>query len=103
MPSLSAALSCSLVHCERGGVAITFAISSIAMLAIGGGAVDFARFHSTKTELRKAADAAVLAAASMSGVTDDRRITEATTIFTANYRTQRFEVAPVVRTEFPLR
>jgi Flp pilus assembly protein TadG len=48
---------------QRGNTAIIFGLAAIPLLALGGGAVDFAHRHKVRGELQSAADTAALAAA----------------------------------------
>ena len=48
---------------QRGNTAIIFGLAIIPLLALGGGAVDFAHRHKVRGELQSAADTAALAAA----------------------------------------
>jgi Flp pilus assembly protein TadG len=48
---------------QRGNTAIIFGLAAIPLLALGGGAVDFAHRHQVRAELQAAADTAALAAA----------------------------------------
>lgn len=52
-----------MLQCQRGAVALTFAVAVPVLLGLIGGTVDFVFYLRHQTELQTAADAAVLAAA----------------------------------------
>ena len=47
---------------QRGNVAVTFAMASVALVGVGGGAIDYASTNSTTAHLQAVTDAAVLVA-----------------------------------------
>ncbi|MGI9413476.1 MAG: vWA domain-containing protein [Hyphomicrobiales bacterium] len=69
----------------RGNVAIIFSLALIPMLLAGGAAVDIARAYVVENRMQSALDAAALAAASVTGVSDEERIETAEAVFAANY------------------
>ncbi len=71
---------------QRGNVAIIFGLAAIPLMLGAGMAVDYARAVTTKNSLQSASDAAALAAASLSGVSDDERIAMAKNVFQANFK-----------------
>jgi hypothetical protein len=54
---------CSAVHDDRGSVAIVFALTTIVVMAVVGGAVDFGRTVLAREKLQTSVDSAALAAA----------------------------------------
>lgn len=50
--------------CERGAIAVIFALSAVPLVAVSGAAVDYGRALSFKSQLQTAADATAIAAAS---------------------------------------
>jgi Flp pilus assembly protein TadG len=70
---------------KRGNVAITLGLAIVPAVMFIGGAVDFGNAYRTKQRVQAAADAAVLAAASMPhGTSDAARQARAVGIFNAN-------------------
>jgi len=48
--------------CDRGSVTLVFALATVVLLAVAGGAIDYSSALNTRTEMQHALDAAVLAA-----------------------------------------
>lgn len=59
----------NFIRDEKGSIAIIFALTMVPAMLLVGGAVDFGRAYSLHEKLQKAADSAVLAAASMPSTT----------------------------------
>lgn len=72
------------LRCERGNVAIIFALAVIPMVLAVGSAVDLARIYMVKQRLESALDAAGLAAGAVTNPATDLQ-TVANAFFTANY------------------
>lgn len=72
------------LRCERGNVAIIFALAVIPMVLAVGSAVDLARIYMVKQRLESALDAAGLAAGAVTNPDTDLQ-TVANAFFTANY------------------
>jgi Flp pilus assembly protein TadG len=62
---------------KRGNVAITFALSAIAIFAFTAAAVDYSRFTGTRTKLQSAADGAALAGLQAATATASMTLAEA--------------------------
>lgn len=73
----------SFERCERGGVALIFALSMLVIVAVVGGAIDFGRTFHARTQTQNALDAAVLAGARVLQTQGDesQAIAAATTYF----------------------
>jgi Flp pilus assembly protein TadG len=69
---------------RSGNVAILFALTSLVMFSVVGIAIDYGRAVHARGQLQSAADAAALAAASKSNLSDDERLELAAAIFSAN-------------------
>jgi Flp pilus assembly protein TadG len=72
------------IRCERGNVAIIFALAVIPMVLAVGTAVDLARIYMVKQRLESALDAAGLAAGAVTNPATDLQ-TVANAFFTANF------------------
>lgn len=83
--SIAPLLPHRLLHCERGGVAIIFALTLIPLLLAIGLAVDTARAYAVKSRLQQALDAAALAVGSSTG-TDAELRALAQKFFDANFK-----------------
>ena len=70
---------------KRGNVAIIFGLAAVPMMLGAGIAVDYARGVTAKNTMQSAADAAALAAASMTDASDADRIAMAQSVFDANF------------------
>ena len=70
--------------CQKGTVAILYALSIVPILVAAGSAVDYARYFANTTELQAALDSAALAAATSNGSTNDERVAAAEAFFSAN-------------------
>ncbi|MEO0982473.1 MAG: pilus assembly protein TadG-related protein [Pseudomonadota bacterium] len=70
----------------RGGVAITYALSVVAMVGVAGLALDYTHAVTKRQEMQVGADAAALTAARASGVTTAEREALADSIFLANVK-----------------
>ena len=69
---------------RAGGTAVIFALTLLPIVAIVAGGLDFSRSLNAKTKLQAALDSALLAAATMTGATDDERVQHAKDVFQAN-------------------
>ena len=81
--SLPFTLSC-LRSNNDGSIAITFALTAVAVFGLTGVAVDFGRAISARSRLQAAADIAALAAVRTRSMSDQDRIAAARTAFQAN-------------------
>lgn len=77
-------LLCNFRKDERGNIAIIFGLAAIPFMVAAGMAVDYGRAVVAKHKMQSAMDAAVLAAASMSGDPDARKAM-GKAVFEANY------------------
>ncbi len=77
-------LARTLSRNETGNIGVLFALAAIPVLIAGGVAVDFATGHKAKSAVQVAADAAVLAGASLTDGSDAERADLAREIFAAN-------------------
>jgi Flp pilus assembly protein TadG len=69
---------------QDGGVAMIFALAFIPVLGLSGAAVDYASATQTRARMSQAADAAVLATANQTGLTNEARTLYAKRYFEAN-------------------
>jgi Flp pilus assembly protein TadG len=84
--------------CQKGTVAITYALSAIPLLLAAGASIDFVRFMNAQTEIQAALDAAGLAAAVAEDVSDSQRITIGEDAFAANLSNKVFDAGGVTAT-----
>ncbi|MEJ0022149.1 MAG: pilus assembly protein TadG-related protein [Alphaproteobacteria bacterium] len=70
---------------RRGNMAMIFALSVIPVLVTGGAGIDLARALAVRSKLYSAVDAAALAVASKSGISQTQAQTLAQQYFTANF------------------
>lgn len=70
--------------CERGSVAILYAISAIPVFIAAGSAIDYVRYFNHTTELQVALDSAALAAAATPEASDTERLALAEATFLRN-------------------
>lgn len=75
------------VRNDRGGVALMFGLAVVPLIGLAGAAVDYNRASQLRAKMASAADAAVLAAAKMSGKTEGERRAAANATFNANLGT----------------
>jgi Flp pilus assembly protein TadG len=80
----------TLFHClagdKRGSVATLFALALLPIIGAAAVALDYSKATRDRTELQKAVDAAALGAVDPDEIDDQRRITLAKSIFSANDR-----------------
>ena len=69
----------------RGNVAIIFGLTLLPMMIAAGAAVDIARAYVVENKLQAALDAAALSAATVTGTSEEERITAAKATFQSNY------------------
>lgn len=69
---------------HRGNVAITFALSMLLIIVVGGGAIEFAAANAAKGQLSDALDSAVLAGAATLSTSDDLAEATAATYLSRN-------------------
>jgi Flp pilus assembly protein TadG len=71
-------------NCQKGSIAVLYAISAIPVCIAAGSAVDYIRYLANVTELQAALDSAALAAAATPEATDAQRLALAEATFTRN-------------------
>ncbi len=87
------------VRCNRGGVAMTFALSALAIAFAIGAAVDCSIIRNARQRMQDAADSAVLNAATLPGNTPDAtRQAMADAVFVNNFNNSDVSVATKVLT-----
>ena len=84
--------------CQKGGIAILYALSAIPLCIAAGSAVDFIRYVANSTELQAALDSAALAAAATPELTDEERLAMAEATFVANLENGGLSDATITRT-----
>jgi len=72
-----------LMRDDRGNVAMMFGLAAIALIGVGGLAIDYTSANTMRTRLAAAADAAVLAGAQQYGKTEAERLATARAHFYA--------------------
>ncbi len=70
--------------CQRGSIAVFYAISAIPVFLATGSAIDYVRYLANTTELQAALDSAALAAAATPEATDAERLALAEATFVRN-------------------
>ena len=70
--------------CQRGSIAVLYAISAIPVFVAAGSAIDYVRYFNHITELQVALDSAALAAAATPEATDAERLALAEATFLRN-------------------
>ena len=70
--------------CQRGSIAILYAISAIPVFVAAGSAIDYIRYFANATELQAALDSAALAAAATPEASDTERLALAEATFLRN-------------------
>jgi Flp pilus assembly protein TadG len=83
--------------CQKGGIAILYALSAIPLCIAAGSAVDFIRYVANSTELQAALDSAALAAAATPELTDEERLAMAEATFVANLENGGLSDATITR------
>jgi Flp pilus assembly protein TadG len=83
--------------CQKGGVAIFYALSAIPLCIAAGSAVDTIRYVANATELQAALDSAALAAAATPELTDEERLAMAEATFVANLENGGLSDAAITR------
>ena len=70
--------------CQKGSIAVFYAISAIPIFVAAGSAIDYIRYLANTTELQAALDSAALAAAATPEATDAERLALAEATFVRN-------------------
>ena len=70
--------------CQRGSIAVFYAISAVPIFVAAGSAIDYVRYLANTTELQAALDSAALAAAATPEATDVERLALAEATFVRN-------------------
>jgi Flp pilus assembly protein TadG len=70
--------------CQKGAIAILYALSAVPIFVAAGSAIDYVRYIANTTELQAALDSAALAAAATPEVTDTERLALAEATFMRN-------------------
>jgi Flp pilus assembly protein TadG len=70
--------------CQRGAIAILYALSAVPIFVAAGSAIDYIRYVANTTELQSALDSAALAAAATPEATDTERLALAEATFITN-------------------
>jgi Flp pilus assembly protein TadG len=70
--------------CQKGSIAVFYAISAIPIFVAAGSAIDYVRYFDNTTELQVALDSAALAAAATPEATDTERLALAEATFLRN-------------------
>ena len=83
--------------CQRGTVAILYALSAVPVCVAAGSAIDYVRYFAGTTELQSSLDSAALAAASTKDATNEERVALAEATFLANLQTGSLSDADVTR------
>jgi Flp pilus assembly protein TadG len=83
--------------CQRGAVAILYALSAIPVCVAAGSAIDYVRYFAGTTELQSSLDSAALAAASTKDATNEERVALAEATFLANLQNGSLSGADVTR------
>jgi Flp pilus assembly protein TadG len=71
-------------NCQKGSIAVMYAVSAIPIFVAAGSAVDYIRYLANTTELQAALDSAALAAAATPEATDAQRLALAEATFARN-------------------
>ena len=80
---------------RSGATAIIFGLTLIPILGLLGAAIDYSRSLGVRTEMQGALDAAALAVASATNLTEDKRIELGEKIFGASWSTKAFVSVPM--------
>lgn len=80
----------SYISDSRGNIAMIFGLCGVALVAAGGGALDWSRAMITKSRLGAALDAAALAVGKDTGLTQQQAQVMAQQFFDANYSASNF-------------
>ena len=83
--------------CQRGTVAILYALSAVPVCVAAGSAIDYVRYFAGTTELQSSLDFAALAAASTKDATNEERVALAEATFLANLQNGSLSGAEVTR------
>lgn len=83
--------------CQRGTVAILYALSAVPVFVAAGSAIDYVRYFAGTTELQSSLDSAALAAASTKDATNEERVALAEATFLANLQIGSLSGADVTR------
>jgi Flp pilus assembly protein TadG len=83
--------------CQKGGIAILYALSAIPLCVAAGSAIDFIRYVANTTELQAALDSAALAAAATPEATNEERLALAEATFVANLENGGLSDAAITR------
>lgn len=83
--------------CQRGTVAILYALSAVPVCVAAGSAIDYVRYFAGTTELQSSLDSAALAAASTKDATNEERVALAEATFLANLQNGSLAGADVTR------
>jgi Flp pilus assembly protein TadG len=83
--------------CQRGAVAILYALSAVPVCVAAGSAIDYVRYFAGTTELQSSLDSAALAAASTKDATNEERVALAEATFLANLQNGSLSGADVTR------
>jgi Flp pilus assembly protein TadG len=83
--------------CQKGGIAILYALSAIPLCIAAGSAIDFIRYVANTTELQAALDSAALAAAATPEATNEERLALAEATFVANLENGGLSDAAITR------
>jgi Flp pilus assembly protein TadG len=71
-------------RCQKGSIAVIYAVSAIPIFVAAGSAIDYIRYLANTTELQAALDSAALAAAASPEATDAQRLALAEATFARN-------------------
>lgn len=83
--------------CQKGSIAVMYAVSAIPIFVAAGSAVDYIRYLANVTELQAALDSAALAAAATPEATDAVRLAMAEATFARNLEGGDLAGAAIVR------
>lgn len=84
-------------NCQKGSIAVMYAVSAIPIFVAAGSAVDYIRYLANVTELQAALDSAALAAAATPEATDAERLALAEATFARNLEGGDLADAAIVR------
>jgi Flp pilus assembly protein TadG len=84
-------------NCQKGSIAVMYAVSAIPIFVAAGSAVDYIRYLANVTELQAALDSAALAAAATPEATDAQRLALAEATFARNLEGGDLAGAAIVR------
>ena len=83
--------------CQKGTVAILYALSAVPVLLAAGSGIDYVRYLANTTQLQAALDSAALAAAAATTATDEERVAVAEATFAANLNNADLTGADITR------